>query len=181
MIIEQDMQRIEPDAVGAELLGEPDQAGQIGEIADAPIAVGADAVELHGEQPAAVEIAAEGALGRHDHRHLFRRTSGIGQRQPVIAERQAIGPGDHRLARLALRDGIAIAGDFPLQRRRADGRELGARIAQRTNHDRPTDKAVDPLLRQGVEDGFERLGRGGPQLSEGIDEFGLNALDPGLG
>ena len=180
MIVEQHMQRIEPDTVGAQLLGEPDEARQIGEIADAPIAVRTDAVKLHGEQPAAVEITAKGALGCHDHRHLFRRTFGIGQRQPVIAKRQAVGPGDHRLARLALRDHIAVAGDFPLQRRRADGRKLGARIAQRANHDRPADEAVDPLLRQGVEDGFERLGRGDPQLSEGIDEFGLNALDPGL-
>ena len=30
MIVEQDMQRIEPDAVGPELLGQPDEASQIG-------------------------------------------------------------------------------------------------------------------------------------------------------
>ncbi|MGY3656972.1 hypothetical protein ACVJ19_003635 [Bradyrhizobium sp. USDA 376] len=180
LIVEQHMQRIEADAVGAELLGEPDETGEIGEIADAPIAVRADAVELHGEQPAAIEIAAEGALGRHDHRHVFGRAPGIRQRQAVIAERQAGGPGDDGLARLALRDHIAVAEDLPLQRRRPGCRQFGARMSQGADHDRPADEAVDPLLRQGIEDGFERLGRGDPQLAEGVNEFGLNALDPGL-
>ena len=174
------MQRVEPDAIRAELLCEPDETGEIGEIADAPIAIGADAVELDGEQPATVEIAAKGALGRHDHRHLFRHAGSICQRQPVVTERQRGRPGQHRLAGLALRDQIAVAGDFPSQRRSAGGDQFGARICQSPNHDRPADEAVDPLLRQGIEDGFEGHGIGDPQLSEGIDEFRLNALDPGL-
>ncbi len=180
MVVEQDVQRIEPDTVGAELLGEPHQICKIGEIADAPVAVRTDAVELHGEQPAAVEIAAEGALRRHEHRHLFRHTFGICQCQAVITERQAGGPGDHRLARLALRDHIAVSGQCPFQRRRADGRQFRARVSERANHHGPADEAIHPLFRQGVEDGFESHGIGDPQLSEGVGEFGLNALDPGL-
>lgn len=180
VVVEQNMQRIEPDAIGAELPAEPDKIGEVGEIANAPIAVRADAVELHGEQPASGEIAAEGAFGRHDHRHLFRNTLGIGQRQPVITERQAGGPGDHGLVGLALRDHIAVCAQCPLQRRRADCRQFGARMSQGAHHPGPADEAVNPLLRQGLEDGFEGHGIGDPQLSEGIDEFGLNALDPGL-
>ena len=61
-IVEQGMQRIEADAVGAEMVRELDQAGEIGEIAHAPVARRADAVELDREQPAAVEIAAKGPL-----------------------------------------------------------------------------------------------------------------------
>ena len=53
-------------------------------------------------------------------------------------------------------------------------------MPQRANHDGPADEAVNALLRQGVEDGLQGHGIGDPQLSEGIDEFGLNALDPGL-
>ncbi|MGT2435495.1 hypothetical protein ACU4GH_06165 [Bradyrhizobium betae] len=67
-----------------------------------------------------------------------------------------------------------------LQRRRAGGRQLGARMPQGTHHHRPLDEAINPLLRQGIEDGSEGYGIGDPQLSEGIDEFGLNALDLGL-
>ena len=58
------MQRIEADAVSAEMMGKLDQAFEVGEIADPPIARRADAVELHREQPAAVEIAAEGLFRR---------------------------------------------------------------------------------------------------------------------
>ena len=60
-VVEQRMQRIEADAVGAELCGQLDQAFEIGEIANPPIARRADAVELDRQQPAAIEIAAEGA------------------------------------------------------------------------------------------------------------------------
>ncbi|MEY9443706.1 hypothetical protein ABIE82_001154 [Bradyrhizobium diazoefficiens] len=180
VVVEQHVQRIEADAVGPELFCEPDEIGKVGEIADAPVALRADAVELHGEQPAAVEIAAEGALWRHDHRHLFGHALGIGQRQAVVAERQAGGPGDDGLARLALCDHVAVAGDFPLQRRSAGGRQFRPRMSQGANHHGPADEAINPLLRQGVEDGFERHGIGDPQLSEGVHEFGLNTLDLGL-
>ncbi len=179
-VVEQNVQRIEPDAVGPELLGEPDQIGEIGEVADAPVAVRTDAVELHGEQPAAVEIAAESPLRRHDHRHLFGHAFGIGQRQPVIAQRQLGGPGDHGLACLALGRRFAVCGQFPLQRRRADGGQFRARMSERADHDRPVDEAVNPLFRQGVEDGLQGHGVGDPQLSKRINKFGLNALDPGL-
>ena len=180
MVVEQHMQGIEPDAVGPQLLGQPNETGEVGEIADAPITVRADAVELHGKQPAAVEIAAKGPLRRHDHRHLFGHTFGIGQRQPVIAERQAGGPGDHGFARLTLRDHVAVAGHLPFERRRTDRRQFGARMSQGAYHHGPADEAINPLLRQGVEDGFEGHGIRDPQLSEGIDEFRLNALDTGL-
>ncbi|MGY3356570.1 hypothetical protein ACVWZK_003233 [Bradyrhizobium sp. GM0.4] len=79
-----------------------------------------------------------------------------------------------------MRDQIAVAGHLPFERRRTDRHQFGARMAQGAYHHRPADEAVNPLFRQGVEDGFEGHGIGDPQLSEGIDEFGLNALDPGL-
>src|SRR6185437_11536875 len=46
-VVEQRMQRIEADAVGAELMGKPDQAFEIGKIPHAPVAGRADAVELY--------------------------------------------------------------------------------------------------------------------------------------
>ncbi len=64
------MQRIEADAVGAELVGEVDEIGKIGEIAHPPVARRADAVELDGQQPAAVKIAGERRCGRRNQRRL---------------------------------------------------------------------------------------------------------------
>ncbi|MGY3456787.1 hypothetical protein ACVWW5_002237 [Bradyrhizobium sp. LM3.4] len=79
-----------------------------------------------------------------------------------------------------MRDQIAIAGHRPFERRCTDRHQFGARMAQGAHHHGSANEAIDPLLRQGVEDGFEGHGIGDPQLSEGIDEFGLNALDLGL-
>ena len=50
-VVEQGMQRIEPDRRGAERAGDVDQIREVGEIAVAPIAARADAVELHGDGP----------------------------------------------------------------------------------------------------------------------------------
>ncbi len=51
VVIEQRMQRIEADAGGAEFASKVDQAGEIGEIAVAPIAPRAHAIELHCQRP----------------------------------------------------------------------------------------------------------------------------------
>ena len=96
------MQRIEPDAVGAQSCRKLDQAFEIGEIADPPIARRADAVELHRQQPAAVEIAAEGLLaGATINGTSSRNGRGIGQLQPVGADRQ-IRPARRSMRSLAL-------------------------------------------------------------------------------
>ena len=54
------MQRIEADPVGAKISGQFKQGGEIGKVANAPIALRADTVKLDGQQPAAIEIAAVG-------------------------------------------------------------------------------------------------------------------------
>ena len=87
-VVEQRVQRIEADAVGAEMIGEFDQAGEVGEIAHAPIARRADAVKLDREQPAAVEIAAKRPSPAPTISGTSSVVGGIGQLQPVDAQRQ---------------------------------------------------------------------------------------------
>ena len=107
------MQRIEADAVGAETGGEFDQPFEIGEIADSPVARRADAVELDRQQPAAVEIAAEGLGRRDDQRHVFGERGGIGQLQPVDAFRQIRRPDDDAIVRSSpSRDNLKIRQRF---------------------------------------------------------------------
>ncbi|MGY3075563.1 hypothetical protein ACVWZZ_001934 [Bradyrhizobium sp. LM6.10] len=69
---------------------------------------------------------------------------------------------------------VHLSGGAPIVTNSVRGWPKGA------HHHGSANEAIDPLLRQGVEDGFEGHGIGDPQLSEGIDEFGLNALDLGL-
>ena len=70
-VVEQRMQRIEADAVGAQMIGKFDQPFKIGEIANSPVARRADAIKLDREQPAAVEIAAECLWRRHNQWGVF--------------------------------------------------------------------------------------------------------------
>ena len=87
---EQRVQRVDPDRARAELAGLPAERCQIAEIADAPVARAAQAIELGGEAPAArarLQRSAEMArLGRNDEAD-FRARAGAADRQPVIAER----------------------------------------------------------------------------------------------
>ena len=78
------MQRIEPDAVGAELACEFDQALQVSEIAHAPIACRAHAVELHRDQPCAIKIAGE-RFRRHDQWRVLALSAAIGEPQAITA------------------------------------------------------------------------------------------------
>jgi len=120
-VVKQRMQRIETDAVGAEAMGQFDQALEVGEIADPPIAPGADAVKLDREQPAAVEIAGEGARRGHDQWHIFRRRSGIGDFKAVDAQRQALGQHDDPARGDVFGDNLLARRDFP------GSRQFGAR------------------------------------------------------
>ena len=70
MVVEQRMQRIEPDAIRPQLTRQFDQSFEVGEVPDPPIACRADAIELNCQQPAAVEIALE-SPGRSDDQWRF--------------------------------------------------------------------------------------------------------------
>ena len=102
-VVEQGVQRIEADAVGAEMIGEFDQAGEVGEVAHAPVARGADAVKLDREQPATVEFAAKCPFRRRNQRHILGGRS-IAHLKPVDARRQVRGPVDGVIRALAFGD-----------------------------------------------------------------------------
>jgi hypothetical protein len=59
---EQGVQRIDADEVGARLGGQLGEAGEILEVADAPIAVGAQAVKLAGDAPGAMAVEPAGQM-----------------------------------------------------------------------------------------------------------------------
>jgi hypothetical protein len=71
-VVEQCVQRIEADAVRPQMARKFDQACEVSEVPDAPVARRADAIELDGQQPAAVEIAVESPWRSHDQRRFFR-------------------------------------------------------------------------------------------------------------
>ena len=102
-VVEQGVQRIEADAVGAEMIGEFDQAGEVGEVTHAPVARGADAVKLDREQPATVELAAKRPFRRRNQRHILGGRS-IAHLKPVDARRQVRGPVDGVIRALAFGD-----------------------------------------------------------------------------
>ena len=64
------MQRIDADSIGTEPGREFDQAVEIAEIPDAPVARRPHAIELDSEEPATVEIAATGFWRRDDERRF---------------------------------------------------------------------------------------------------------------
>ena len=119
------MQRIEADAVGAEMIGEFDQAGEIGKVTHAPVARGADAVKLDRKQPATVELAAKRPFRRRDQRHVL-GGRGVAYLEAVDARRQVLGPVDGVIRALALGDKPRVRNDFP--RHRKPG-QPGARFA----------------------------------------------------
>ena len=174
------MQRVKADTIGAELLGKPNQVGKVSEIADSPVARGAHAVELRRKQPATVELAGEGTLGRHDQWRLFLRPGGIDELQPVVTRPQIMGPDNDALPRLAMRDHLGLVNDGPAQRKFGSLRKFGAWLPANANNDSTADKTVSPFLRQGGEDGCEGVGGGDPLLSQGVDELGLDSLGFGL-
>ena len=100
------MQRIEADAVRAQVMGKLDQALEVGKIAHAPVACRAHAVQLHRQEPAAVEIAAEGLRGCDNQRQLLADLCGIGQLQPIDPVRQILRPPDRPIAGLAFGDNL---------------------------------------------------------------------------
>ena len=102
-IVEQGMQRIEADAVGAEMIGEFDQAGEVGKVTYAPVARGADAVKLDREQPATVELATKRPFRRRNQRHVL-GSRGVAHLKPVNAMWQVPGPVDGVIGALALGD-----------------------------------------------------------------------------
>jgi hypothetical protein len=153
-VVEQRMQRIEADTVGPQMACQFDQPFEVGKIANPPVARRPDAVELYRQQPAAVEIAAEG-LGRgDDQRRILGERGSIGQMQQVGTLRQIRRPGDDAIAGLALRDNPKTGNDFPAQRKRGSLAEFGLRGLSGPDHHRLPEKAVRHPDRQGIEDDF---------------------------
>ena len=107
------MQRIEADTVGAQAMREFDQAREVREIADPPIARRADAVKLDRDEPATVEITAKGLFGHDKQRHILGGRGGIDQLQPVDAQWQILRPNDNATGGLAFGDNLKRRNDFP--------------------------------------------------------------------
>ena len=178
-IVEQGMQRIEADAVGTEMIGEFDQAGEIGEVAHAPVARGADAVKLGREQPAAVELATKRPFRRRNQRHVL-GGRGVAHLKPVDARRQVLGPVDGVIRALALGDNPRVRNDFPRHRKPGCSRELGSRRPAGADHDRLADQRSRGLRRQGIQDDFERGGVRHTAVTLAVQELGLDSLGFGL-
>ncbi len=175
-VIEQRMEGVEPHPVGAQRPCEFDQLLKVGEIADAPIARRADAVELHRQQPAAVEIAAECARRRHDERHLLACRGCVRQSQPIIADRQIGGPEDGATIGLAFRDppGIHFWAGIEPPAHRQFGRfcQFAARRLAGADHDHAVDKPVRRPGRKGIDDDLQ--GGFGRDMADAlpVDKFG---------
>ena len=175
------MQRIEADAVRSQIAGEFDQPFEVGEIPDSPVARRPDAVELDRQQPAAVEIAAEGPWRRDDQRRFFGERGGIGQMQPVRALRQIRRPDDDAIMVLALRDNLKIRNDFPAQRQRGSLFELGPRGPTGPDHHRLAEKPARDANRQGIDDDFQRGRVRHMPVTLTVQEFGLDSQFFGFG
>ncbi len=173
------MQRIEADAVGAKLARELDQVLQIGEIAHAPVARRTHAVELHGDEPRAIEIPGKG-LRRHDQRHVLARGSGIRETEAVCARRQGLRPMDGATIRLALPDHPVSCHDGPAGGQPGRWRQLGLRGLAEPNHHRSVDEMAIGARRQRIDDDFQRGLVGHAGLALAIDELGENSEILGL-
>ncbi len=172
------MQRIEADAVGAEAMGQFDQALEVGEIANPPIAPRTDAVKLDREQPAAVEIAGEGARRGHDQRHVFRRRNSIGDFQAVDAQRQTLGQHDDPARGDVFGDNLLARRDFPCGRQLGARQQRGPRRLPRADHDRLADQRPRRLRRQRFEDDFQGCFVRHTAVTLAVQKFGLNS--PGV-
>ena len=166
------MQRIEADAVGAEMIGEFDQAGEIGKVTHAPVARGADAVKLDRKQPATVELAAKRPFRRRDQRHVL-GGRGVAYLEAVDARRQVLGPVDGVIRALALGDKPRVRNDFPRHRKPGRSRELGSRRPGRSGPRRDGRPAVPGLRRQRIQDDFERGGVCHTAVTLAVQELGL--------
>ena len=180
-IVEQCMQRIEADAIRAQLSRQFDQPFEIAEVADSPVAGRPDAVELDRQQPAAVEIAAECPGRGDDQRHIFRIAGGIDQLQPVVALRQIRRPNDDGLSGFAPRDNLKIRNDFPAQRERGGGLERGPPRKARPDDHNPVEKAVRRRRREGVDNELQRGLARHAVVTESVDKTGLNPQIVGFG
>src|SRR5205814_3693992 len=137
------------DAIGSQGIGKLDQPFQVGKIAHAPVAYRANAVELHRQYPAAVEIAVKGPPRCNDQGDLL-RTGGIGQMQPVSSDRQILRPGDEGIMALAVSDNLKIGHNFPSQWERDSLRQIGSCGLAAADHYRTADQAVRCQGRQSV-------------------------------
>ncbi len=178
-VVEQRMERIEADTIGAQLARKLDQASQIGEVAHAPVARRAHAVELHGDQPGAVEITGIG-LRRHDQRHVLALGAGVHQAQTMHAHRQGLRPVDAATIRPALADDPAAGHDRPADRQFGSSRHLCVRSLTWPDHYRPNHNAALVARRQRIDDDFERGLVGHTSLTLAVDKLGENSEITGL-
>src|SRR5258708_5631217 len=85
------MQGIKSDAGAALGRSDLDQVGEIREIANSPVAVGDQTVELRRKQPQSVEVSCEGPRRRNEKRCNFDRLAGaIPKFKPVATKLQCI-------------------------------------------------------------------------------------------
>ena len=133
------MQRIDADHAGAQARGELDQRAQVGEIADAPVALGAHAVELNHEPPDAAEaqerlgLKARAFLER-DLLRRQRRTERRLQRAPGLGVELVLALPDVEVARRDLAQAIHQVAVQGSSRRPLPFPRSGARAAPHRLH-----------------------------------------------
>ena len=175
------MQRIEADTVSSQMAREFEQSFEVGEVPDPPVARRPHAIELDRQQPAPVEIAVESPGRRDDQRRLFSERGGVGQVQPIGADRQIRRPGDDPITGLAVSDNLKTRNDFPMQRKRDSLLQLGPRGPAGANHHGLLEKPVGNLRRQGIEDDFQRGCVRDMPVTLTVQEFGLDSQVFGSG
>jgi hypothetical protein len=109
------------DDASAALAELADDRPQVGEVADAPVLLGAHGVELHGGPPAAPAVGERGRLvaarRRHREERLAERRATVPQRELVVAARQRRRQRQHlavRVVRQIARHEPGLASDAAL-------------------------------------------------------------------
>ena len=175
------MQWIEADTLRPQLARQFEQSFEVGEVPDPPVARRADAIELHREQPASVEIAVECPWRRHNQRRFLGTGGSIAQVQPVRPNRQIRRPDDDAVTGLAPRHNLRTRYDFPAQRWHGGLAEFGPRRLPGPDHYRLVKKRLRYPSRQGIENDFQRRGIRHMAVTLTVDKFGLDSEVSSLG
>ena len=183
-VVEQRMQRIEADPGRVETGGQPQHLLQVGEIADAPVALRRQAVKLDRQDPDALEIPGIGGARRDDQRGVLAQMLCIGEFGPVDADRKRLADLDMRGGRGAAGDGRLVLRDGPRHRQghacvQGDRHLVALRdlltLPVLRQHHRPGDEAPSGPYRQRTQDDIKGGGVGPMRLPLPVDEVGLDA------
>ena len=174
-IIEQSMQRIEADAGGSEISGKVDERAQIGEVAVAPIAGRAHAVELHRQDPHPLRRGLAtliSTMRTDDEGCILDQLTGWGRCRNTKAE-GADGQllRQHQQGRNIVPLGNQlIRKDLPPERQARCRRHPYAAIALGTQHDGPWQHSRGEFTfgRDGVEQSSKNIRFDGPQTPEPV-------------